>query len=249
MLIPSEQIIIQTLDHEIRRTILQLVSSRPYSYSELMSLLEIDSGKLYYHLNLLSGLLMKQDEGIYSLSPLGRKVVDFYEQLFKRLSLSDIPYLARVYIPRLKENIPSRNPLYLRAVIDTVDLICKLVIYLHRHASVSENLADFLGQIKSKALVLETSAINSEKGIDLRVYWSGVYDTLELVLSVQHNLGEELLLLKRQAVELRKALVESECFSPSNDFLFDLQQELDMELLRLDLPLIDFEEFVEIVSI
>lgn len=242
MLIPSEQIIIHTLDHEIRQNILKLVHYRPYSYSELMDILRIDSGKLYYHLQFLTGFLKKQDDKkVYSITPLGEKAVGFLNHLSKSLAVEDIPGLVDAYTRQLDKNDLLTNTNYLKAVVETVDLICKLVIYLNKNLSVSERLDDFLIQIMAKSynmkqLVLsqiETSVIDIGRGTELRNFWCGVYDTLTFVRSSKGKQGEVLLILKRQAFELQKPLTHN---FPSREHLPNLQKVITDELLGFPLP-------------
>ena len=186
MLIPSEQLIIHALDHKIRRTILELVHSRPYTYSELMDNLRVESGKLYYHLQFLTGFLTKQGEKkLYSITPLGEKAVGFLTHLSASLSETDIPDLSKAYIKQIDGDVKYLNPNYLKAVIETIDLICKLRVYLHKNPSVSETLNDFLIQIKTKAsakkdLVMrrvESSVLDLNDGTKLR-YFGLVYQIL-----------------------------------------------------------------------
>jgi hypothetical protein len=213
MLIPSEQLVIQALNHEIRQTILHLVHSRPYSYSELMDILRIDSGKLYYHLQHLKGFLTKQGETtIYSLTSLGEKAVGVMTSLSEGVSVSDIPHLAKAYSHQLSEKKLPMNPPYLRAVIETVDLICKLVIYLHDNPVVPETLNEFIDQIKMKAFTnkrtvmnqIESGALDFEVGTELRFFWGGVYDTLDYIHVSRRKMGKVLDILKHQALELQK---------------------------------------------
>ncbi|MHA1236070.1 MAG: winged helix-turn-helix domain-containing protein [Candidatus Hodarchaeales archaeon] len=242
MLIPSEQILIHTLDHEIRRNILQLVHYRPYSYSELMDILRIDSGKLYYHLQFLTGFLTKQDDKkVYSITPLGEKAVEFLRHLSQNLAVEDIPGLCEAYTRQLDKNDLLSNINYLKAVVETVNLICKLVIYLNKNLSVSERLDDFLIEIMAKSYnkkqsvlsQIECSAIDIGRGTELRNFWCGVYDTLTFVRSSKGKQGEVLLILKRQALELQKPLIQN---SPIREHLPNLQKVISDELFGFSLP-------------
>ena len=218
MLIPSEQLIIHALDHEIRRTILQLLYSRPYSYTELMEFLRIDSGKFYYHLRFL-----------------GKKAVEFLTFLSENVSVYEIPDLSIAYTHHFGENESHLNLNYLKAVVETVDLICNLFIYLYENSYVLETLNDFISQIKTKALSkkhtlmnrIETSAISFEEGTKLRNFWCGVYDTLGCIQSTGRNMGKYMGILKRQALELQKA--QTQYIGPK-EVLPNLQKIISDEL-------------------
>jgi hypothetical protein len=72
-----EDIVIQGLGHEARRTILKIVSSAEngVSYSELLGELRLSTGRLNYHLGQLEGLVERNRERRYVLSPLGRRAI------------------------------------------------------------------------------------------------------------------------------------------------------------------------------
>jgi predicted transcriptional regulator len=72
-----EEAIIQALAHESRRTMLKIISSseKGASYTELMVELGISTGKLNYHLKTLEGVVEKNKEQKYVLTPLGRRVM------------------------------------------------------------------------------------------------------------------------------------------------------------------------------
>ena len=67
--------IINALNHEIRRKILQLLEGKSLSYTELLDTFKISTGKLNYHLKLLDGFISKNEEGLYENAPLGLKAL------------------------------------------------------------------------------------------------------------------------------------------------------------------------------
>lgn len=73
-----EDMIIQALGHKERREILKIISLNiaGSSYSELMGELGLPTGKLNYQLKQLEGLIEKNEERRYVLTPLGRKAVE-----------------------------------------------------------------------------------------------------------------------------------------------------------------------------
>ena len=63
--------IFSALKHPIRRKILRMLGEAPATYTEIMNVLGIETGLLNYHLESLSTLLAKNDEGKYHLSDFG----------------------------------------------------------------------------------------------------------------------------------------------------------------------------------
>jgi len=63
--------IFSALKHPIRRKILRMLEVEPATYTEMMNALGIETGLLNYHLESLSALLAKNDEGRYRLSDFG----------------------------------------------------------------------------------------------------------------------------------------------------------------------------------
>jgi len=63
--------IFSALKHPIRRKILKMLEMAPATYTEMMNALGIETGLLNYHLENLSALLAKNDEGRYHLSEFG----------------------------------------------------------------------------------------------------------------------------------------------------------------------------------
>ena len=64
-------LILTSLKHPLRRKILRMLSSRPFSFSEILESLAIDSGHLNYHLKNLGDLVTHEQDGNYTLSTAG----------------------------------------------------------------------------------------------------------------------------------------------------------------------------------
>lgn len=129
MLIPSEKVIIQALDHDIRRIILRLLQARGYSFSELMKLLDIPSGKLNYHLSQIAGFITKNKKtGKYESTILGVKAIDLLDLLQRNITDEEAPFLCEAFITQLsgRENTQETILLdqgYLKGTHDAIDLI------------------------------------------------------------------------------------------------------------------------------
>jgi hypothetical protein len=63
--------IFYAMKHPMRRKIILTVGSHPSTYTEVLTSLGIETGHLNYHLEALSGLLIKRDDGKYTLSEYG----------------------------------------------------------------------------------------------------------------------------------------------------------------------------------
>jgi predicted transcriptional regulator len=86
-----ENVVFQALSHPMRRTILRIMGSRPegISYSELITELNLSTGKLNYHLEQLWGLAERDPNHRYVLTTLGRKALNQLGQLRNELSPED----------------------------------------------------------------------------------------------------------------------------------------------------------------
>jgi predicted transcriptional regulator len=69
-----ETVIFQALSHPMRRTIIRMLEANAgCSYTELITELQLPTGKMNYHLEQLDGLIEKNEQHRYVLSPLGKK--------------------------------------------------------------------------------------------------------------------------------------------------------------------------------
>jgi len=70
-----ERVIIQALNHDERRTILRIIMAqeRGSTYSEILGELGVPTGTLNYHLKQLEGLIERDNERRYHLTPLGER--------------------------------------------------------------------------------------------------------------------------------------------------------------------------------
>ena len=90
-----ENIVFQALSHPIRRTILRITASRPEGapYTELIMELGLSTGKLNYHLEQLGGLIGKNSERYYVLTPFGKKALSQLNLITQDLSPEDQKYI------------------------------------------------------------------------------------------------------------------------------------------------------------
>lgn len=102
--IPSEDVILTALNHEIRREILRLVGQKAMSYTQLMEHFTVTSGKLNYHLKLLTGFIQKQDNGMYVSTELGKRIFTLLEDFRRSIQDEDRSFLKKAYLTQIKED-------------------------------------------------------------------------------------------------------------------------------------------------
>lgn len=98
MLEPEEQvesIVFQVLSHPMRRTILKIIAYRQgeISYTDLITELNLSTGKLNYHLEQLGGLVGKNEKRYYILTPLGKKALKQLNLIKEEISSEDEKYV------------------------------------------------------------------------------------------------------------------------------------------------------------
>lgn len=83
--------IFSALKHPIRRKILRMLEVEPATYTEMMNALGIETGLLNYHLESLSALLAKNDEGRYRLSDFGEAAMSLTRRVEEPMSGRSAP--------------------------------------------------------------------------------------------------------------------------------------------------------------
>ena len=70
-----EEIILQALNHPERRNIIEILGTSPegVSYSDILGEIGLNTGKMNYHIKLLEGVIERDKNRLYSLTPIGKK--------------------------------------------------------------------------------------------------------------------------------------------------------------------------------
>ncbi len=91
-----ETVIFQALSHPMRRTIITILDGNTCGmlYTELIIELGLPTGKLNYHIAQLEGLMEKNTEQRYVLTPLGKKALHQLKQLQSEVTDEDQKYLT-----------------------------------------------------------------------------------------------------------------------------------------------------------
>ena len=73
--------VFDAISHEVRRKIITLLAEKPRTFSDLQRELGLESPALAFHLKKLNGLIAKDSQGYYGLTPLGMKAYDVIRQI------------------------------------------------------------------------------------------------------------------------------------------------------------------------
>jgi predicted transcriptional regulator len=95
-----ENVTFQALSHQTRRTIIRIIQTRNQgvSYTELITELGLSTGKLNYHLDQLKGLIEKNSNHYYVLTPFGEKAVEHLNLIEQKISSEDEKYVKIAYL-------------------------------------------------------------------------------------------------------------------------------------------------------
>ncbi|MCW4038675.1 MAG: hypothetical protein NWF13_08085 [Candidatus Bathyarchaeota archaeon] len=90
-----EEIIIQGLGHQERRNILKIISlvEGGASYSVILGELGLNTGRMNYHLKQLQGLIVRNGDRKYHLTPLGEKALSVLHSMTQNLENGYEEYL------------------------------------------------------------------------------------------------------------------------------------------------------------
>ena len=75
--------VLKAISHDLRRRILGLLAEgTSQTYTFLLLELGLSTGKLNFHLKQLTGLIEKQDDGSYILTPIGKEAINILNQVY-----------------------------------------------------------------------------------------------------------------------------------------------------------------------
>ena len=104
-----EDVMIQGLSNQERRKILKIIklSEKGAIYSDILAETELNSGLLNYHLRQLEGLITKNIEGRYLLTPLGEKALRGLYSMTENLENGYQEYLNKAKIRQRRTIYPK----------------------------------------------------------------------------------------------------------------------------------------------
>ena len=97
-----EDIIIHGLGNQERRNILKIISLADggASYSEILGELGLNTGRMNYHLRRLEGLVVRNGDRRYHLTPIGKKALSVLHSMTENLENGYEEYLNRARVTR-----------------------------------------------------------------------------------------------------------------------------------------------------
>lgn len=97
-----EDIIIQGISHKERRNILKIISLTPKGaiYSDILGELGLNTGSMNYHLRQLEGLVERNGDRRYHLTPIGKKALAVLGSMTDDLENGYEEYLTAAISPR-----------------------------------------------------------------------------------------------------------------------------------------------------
>lgn len=96
-----EELIIQGLGHKERRNILKIISLAPQGaiYSDILGELGLNTGRMNYHLRQLEGLIERNGNRRYHLTPLGKRALTALSSMTDELENGYERYLSKTRSP------------------------------------------------------------------------------------------------------------------------------------------------------
>jgi len=150
--------ILRVLSHNIRRDILLLLQKKEQSFSELMSILEIDTGKMSFHLRILAQFIDRTESGKYKLNRFGKNALVILKDI-EALSI-DFDFVENKSIQHIAKF--SRRALAFGfdigaafTIVVVVYLVAELFVLFSGQFLFHQNILVFLGLLWAYSTLLE----------------------------------------------------------------------------------------------
>ena len=127
-----EEIIIQGLGHQERRNILKIISLAEggVSYSAILGELGLNTGRMNYHLRQLEGLVVRNGDRKYHLTPLGEKALTVLHSMTQDLENGYEEYLKSARVTRRSGVSTWVNRWFYLTLFFTVTAMLGLVFFV-----------------------------------------------------------------------------------------------------------------------
>ncbi len=127
-----EELIIQGLGHRERRNILKIISVAPQGaiYSDILGELGLNTGRMNYHLKQLEGLVERNGDRRYRLTPLGKRALTVLGSMTEELENGYEEYLQNVRTPRGSGLVRWSNWWFGLLVMCTFSAFLGLVVFV-----------------------------------------------------------------------------------------------------------------------
>jgi predicted transcriptional regulator len=128
-----EDIIIQGLGHQERRNILKIISLADggASYSEILGELGLNTGRMNYHLRQLEGLVVRNGDRRYHLTPIGKKALSVLHSMTENLENGYEEYLKGVGVTRSSGIAILVNRWFYVILAFSISAMIFLTIFVH----------------------------------------------------------------------------------------------------------------------
>lgn len=128
-----EGIIIQGLGHQERRNILKIISLADggASYSEILGELGLNTGRMNYHLRLLEGLVFRNGDRRYHLTPIGKKALSVLHSMTENLENGYEEYLKEVGVTRSSGIAILVNRWFYVILVSSISAMIFLTFFVH----------------------------------------------------------------------------------------------------------------------
>lgn len=135
-----EDIILQALGHSERRNIIEIVgtSGGGASYSEILGEIGLNTGKMNYHLKLLEGVIERNKERRYVLTPIGKKAFMVLNSLTEDLENGYEEYLGDVKLGQGTGIIQIANIWFILFAIGSFSAIAGVWMFIKTSISVGK---------------------------------------------------------------------------------------------------------------
>jgi hypothetical protein len=127
-----EELIIQGLGHRERRNILKIISVAPRGavYSDILGELGLNTGRMNYHLRQLEGLVERNGDRRYHLTPLGKRALAVLSSMTDDLENGYEDYLTQARAPRGSGFVTWANRWFVLVVMGTCSAFLGLVAFM-----------------------------------------------------------------------------------------------------------------------
>ena len=128
-----EELIIQGLGHRERRNILKIISLAPQgaAYSEILGELGLNTGSMNYHLRQLDGLVERNGERRYHLTPLGKRALAVLGSMTDELENGYEEYLTKARPPKGEGFVIWAGRYFYLLAFSTFSALLGLFVFVH----------------------------------------------------------------------------------------------------------------------
>jgi len=105
----TEEVILQALSHRERRNVLKIINARPEGalYSDILGEIGLPTGTLNYHLKQLEGLIERDGDRRYHLTPLGERAMMILRSVTEGINGSYERYLSAAHLSQDRNIHPT----------------------------------------------------------------------------------------------------------------------------------------------